>query len=72
MQLENKMETIYEILIKGWGEYEEAWYPHNQGPDIFKLKEKVFENWDTQANYKIVDLETRSVVEEGVVNEGIF
>ena len=32
------METIYEIHIKGWGEYEDAWYPHNRGSDIESLK----------------------------------
>ena len=35
------METIYEIHIKGWGEYEDAWYPHNRGSDIESLKKAV-------------------------------
>jgi hypothetical protein len=65
-------DTIYEILVKGWGEYEDCWYPHNQGPEIFKLKQTVFKNWNTEAKYKIVSLDSRTVVEEGVINKGVF
>ena len=45
-------ETIYELLVKGWGEYEDCWYPHNQGPEIYKLKQAVFKDWDTEAKFK--------------------
>ena len=65
-------DKIYEILVKGWGEYEEGWYPHNEGSDINELKQIVFRNWDTEAKYKIVTLDSRTVVEEGVINEGVF
>ena len=47
------METIYEIHIKGWGEYEDAWYPHNRGSDIESLKKEVFKDWDIEAEYYI-------------------
>tara|TARA_R110001592_G_scaffold136783_1_gene354178 strand:+ start:18735 stop:18941 length:207 start_codon:yes stop_codon:yes gene_type:complete len=64
------METIYEIFIKGWGEYEDAWYPHNRGTDIETLKKKVFEDWDTEAEYYIKVKSTGNIVEEGFINEG--
>ena len=65
-------EIIYELLVKGWGEYEDWWYPHNQGPEIYKLKQAVFKDWDTEAKFKVMILGTETVVEEGVINKGVF
>jgi len=47
------IEKKYTIFIKGWGEYEDAWYPHNTGESTLKLKEAVFEDWDMEAEYYI-------------------
>jgi hypothetical protein len=66
------METIYEIHIKGWGEYEDAWYPHNRGSDIESLKKGVFKDWDIEAEYYIKEADTDNVVEEGIFNEGVY
>jgi hypothetical protein len=66
------METIYEIYIKGWGEYEDAWYPHNRGSDIESLKKGVFKDWDMEAEYYIKEVITDNVVEEGTINEGVY
>ena len=66
------METIYEIYIKGWGEYEDAWYPHNHGSDIESLKKEVFKDWDVEAEYYIKEADTDNVVEEGIFNEGVY
>lgn len=66
------METIYEIFIKGWGEYEDAWYPHNRGADVKTLKESVFKDWDMEAEYYIEEKGTGIVIEEGFVNKGIY
>ena len=66
------METIYEIHIKGWGEYEDAWYPHNRGSDIESLKKEVFKDWDMEAEYYIKEVDTDNVVEEGIINEGVY
>jgi hypothetical protein len=66
------MITIYEIYIKGWGEYEDAWYPHNHGPDISALKEVIFRDWDMEAEYYITDKQTGKVIEEGTINEGVY
>ena len=66
------METIYEIFIKGWGEYEDAWYPHNRGADVKTLKESVFKDWDMEAEYYIKETITGNVVEEGTINEGVY
>jgi len=68
MKLENK----YTIFIKGWGEYEDAWYPHNTGDSINSLKEEVFKDWDVQAEFYVRDDNTEKVVEEGFINKGIF
>jgi len=68
MILENK----YTIFIKGWGEYEDAWYPHNTGDNIYTLKKEVFQDWNTQAEFYVRDENTKKLVEEGFVNEGIF
>ncbi len=66
------IEKKYTIFIKGWGEYEDAWYPHNTGESTLKLKEAVFEDWDMEAEYYIRNDYTEEVVEEGFVNKGIY
>ena len=66
------METIYEIHIKGWGEYEDAWYPHNRGSDIESLKKEVFKDWDMEAEFYIEEVSTQNIVEEGIINEGVY
>ena len=61
----------YTIYIKGWGEYEDSWYPHNKGDNIIKLKEDTFADWDMEAEFYIED--TSGVVhEEGIINKGIY
>lgn len=66
------IEKKYTIFIKGWGEYEDSWYPHNTGESTLKLKEAVFEDWDMEAEYYIRNDNTEEVVEEGFVNKGIY
>lgn len=67
-----KLEDKYTIFIKGWGEYEDAWYPHNTGNSIHSLKEEVFKDWNVQAEFYVRDDNTEKVVEEGFINKGIF
>ena len=62
----------YTIFIKGWGEYEDAWYPHNTGDNTYTLKKQVFENWNMEAEFYIRCDNTEEVVEEGFVNKGIY
>lgn len=66
------METIYEIYIKGWGEYEDTWYPQKQGADIETLKKDVFGDWDMEAEFYIEEVSTQNIVEEGIINEGVY
>jgi len=66
------IEKKYTIFIKGWGEYEDAWYPHNTDKSTLTLKKTVFEGWDTEAEYYIRDDISNKVVEEGFVNKGIY
>ncbi len=66
------MEKKYTIFIKGWGEYEDAWYPHNTGTSTLELKKIVFEDWNTEAEFYIRNDNTEKVVEAGFVNKGIF
>ena len=66
------MKKVYEIFIKGWGEYEDAWYPHNHDTNIDALKKQVFKDWDMEAEYYIEEKGTGIVVEEGFVNKGIY
>ena len=62
----------YTIHIKGWGEYEDSWYSHGRGDNIQKLKEDVFKDWDMEAEFYIEEKDTGNVVEEGIINEGIY
>ena len=66
------MEKKYTIFIKGWGEYEDAWYPHNTGNNIQMLKEEVFQDWSVQAEFYIRNDNNEKIVEKGFINKGIF
>jgi len=66
------IQSKYTIYIKGWGEYEDSWYPHNHGDDIIKLKEDAFADWDMEAEVFIKCNNTEEEVEEGFVNKGIY
>ena len=57
----------YTIFIKGWGEYEDAWYPHNTGNNIQMLKEEVFQDWSVQAEFYIRNDNNEKIVEKGFI-----
>tara|TARA_X000000950_G_scaffold271050_1_gene351619 strand:+ start:508 stop:714 length:207 start_codon:yes stop_codon:yes gene_type:complete len=63
---------IYEIYIKGWGEYEEGWYPHGQNTNIKNLKNQIFKDWKAEAKFYVKDKTNDIIVEEGIFNEGIY
>lgn len=72
----------YVILVKGWGDSEDRYYYANSGDNIEQLKTDTFQDFDMEVQYVIVtesvynDYGTepyfRSVIEEGVLNQGVF
>jgi len=66
------MITIYKIYVKGWGEYEDSWYPFGTDNDRLKLKTQTFEDWNMQAEFYIKDTTKNLVIEEGIINKGKF
>ena len=65
-------DTIYQIYIKGWGEYEDGWYPHGENTDIFNLKNEIFKDWTMEAKFYVKDKTNDIIVEEGIINKGIY
>ena len=63
---------MYKIYVKGWGEYEDSWYPQGEGNSILDLKTQTFENWDMEAEFYIKNTTTDLVIEEGIINKGIW
>jgi len=60
---------MYMIYVKGWGEYEEGWYPQFIEKNIFDVKEKVFKNCQNKyAEYYIKN--KKEIVEQGIYKDG--
>ena len=63
----------YQIFVKGWGDYEQAWYPRAIGNSIEEVKEKVFNKCENKyAEYRVVIVNTLTIVEEGTFKEGVY
>jgi len=60
---------MYMIYVKGWGEYEEGWYPQVAGKTVLDVKEKVFKNCQNKyAEYYIKN--KNKIVEKGFYKDG--
>lgn len=61
----------YKIFLKGWGDFEEGWYPQARGNSVEEVKKKIFNNCENKyAEYRIVIENTSTIVEEGIFKEG--
>ena len=63
----------YIIFCKGWGDYEDQYYPHSKGNTIKECVDNITDNeFPMEIQYYILDTETLDIVEYNTLNEGVY
>ena len=64
--------THYILYVKGWGDDEDRYYAISTGDDIDALINAAFKDFEFEAVYYVMDVNTLETVREDVFLEGCY
>ena len=62
----------YTLFVKGWGDDEDRYYAISTGNDIDALVNEAFKDFEFEAYYYVMDVNTLETVREAVFLEGCY
>ena len=65
-------DTHYILYVKGWGDDEDRYYAISTGDDIDGLINAAFKDFEFEAVYYVMDVNTLETVREDVFLEGCY
>jgi hypothetical protein len=65
-------DTHYILYVKGWGDDEDRYYAISTGDDIDTLVNAAFKDFEFEAVYYVMDVNTLETVREDVFLEGCY
>ena len=66
------MGGAYILFVKGWGDDEDRYYAISTGNDIDTLVNEAFKDFEFEANYYVMDVNTLETVREDIFLEGCY
>ncbi len=62
----------YTLFVKGWGDDEDRYYAISTGTDIDGLINEAFKDFEFDAYYYVMDVNTLETVRESIFLEGCY
>ena len=62
----------YTLFVKGWGDDEDRYYAISTGNDIDSLINEAFKDFEFEAVYYVMDVNTLETVREDIFLEGVY
>ncbi len=62
----------YTLFVKGWGDDEDRYYAISTGTDIDALVNSAFKDFEFEAYYYVMDVNTLETVRESIFLEGCY